>query len=111
MSTHIQFIIIPSTVLKNRQLTCLDKIVLSYCQAITGKTSNLIQRHLAAILSVKVDRVEKSIAKLKKLNLCPIDPPDELDAEGNLVPFFVWADEPATAISDHRETMSLNAKQ
>ena len=29
MSTHIQFIIIPNKVLKNRQLTCLDKIVLS----------------------------------------------------------------------------------
>ena len=110
MSTHIQFIIIPNKVLKNRQLTCLDKIVLSYLQAFTGKTSNLIQTHLAAILSVKVDRVEKSIAKLKRLNLCPIDLHNEQDAEGNLVPFFVWADEPATAISDHRETMSLNAK-
>jgi hypothetical protein len=72
-----------------RQLTCLDKIVLSYRQAITGKTSSLTDTHLAHQLSVKVDRVEKSIAKLKKLNLCPIDPPDELDDEGN---FFIWSD-------------------
>ena len=96
--------------LKMRQLTCLDKIVLSYRQAITGKTSNLIHMHLADLLSVKVYRVEKSIAKLKKLNLCPIDLPDEQDDEENLVPFFIWPDESATSISDHRETMSLNEK-
>ena len=102
MSTHIQFIIIPSTVLKNRQLTCLDKIVLSYRQAFTGKTSSLTDTHLAQLLSVKVDRVEKSIAKLKKLNLCPIDLHNEQDAEGNLVPFFVWADEPATSTLVHQ---------
>ena len=111
MSTHIQFIIIPNKVLKNRQLTCLDKIVLSYLQAFTGKTSNLIHMHLADLLSVKVHRVEKSIAKLKKLNLCPIDMPDEQDAEGNLVPFFVWADEPATSVSDNQLTAQFNAKQ
>jgi len=98
-------------VLKNRQLTCLDKIVLSYLQAITGKTSNLIHMHLADLLSVKVDRVEKSIAKLKKLNLCPIDLHDEQDDEENLVPFFVWTDEPATSVSDHQLTAQLNAKQ
>ena len=110
MSANTQFIIIPSKVLKMRQLTCLDKIVLSYRQAFTGKTSSLTDTHLASLLSVKVYRVEKSIAKLKKLNLCPIDLPDEMDAEGNLVPVFIWPDEPATAISDQQETMSLNAK-
>ena len=52
------------------QLTCLDKIVLSYGQAFTGKKGNRTDAHIAHLLSVKVDRVEKSIARLKKLNLC-----------------------------------------
>ena len=102
MSSNIQFIIIPSKVLKMRQLTCLDKIVLSYLQAFTGKKGNQTDAHIADLLLVKVDRVEKSIAKLKKLNLCPIDPPDELDDEGNLVPFFIWPDESATSTLVHQ---------
>ena len=102
MSSNIQFIIIPSKVLKMRKLTCLDKIVLSYLQAFTGKKGNQTDTHIAHLLSVKLYRVEKSIAKLKKLNLCPIDPPDELDDEGNLVPLFIWPDESATSTLVHQ---------
>jgi hypothetical protein len=102
MRKDIQFIIITCKVLKMTQLTCLDKIVLSYGQAFTGKKGNRTDAHIAHLLSVKVDRVEKSIARLKKLNLWPIDLHDEQDADANLIPFFVWQDEPATSTLVHQ---------
>ena len=88
MKNYIPHVVVPHSVLRLKQLSCLDKMVLSYVLDFTGSHSALTDSKISELLFIRKNLVRKSIAKLKKLDLWPEDMIGTDFADGKSLPFF-----------------------
>ena len=93
MKNYIPHVVVPHSVLRLKQLSCVDKMILSYVMVFNGKQSSLSDQHLSERLFIRKNLAGKSITRLKKLDLWPEDMIGTDHSDGQFVPFFSFDDD------------------